>query len=101
MVKLLVLSDLHLESADFEPDADAVAASDVIVLAGDILPVHGHMHHSFNYQIGGDKRHVPVVCNPRGFSRGWTAAGIENPQFNPGLLITLLPGGNRAQFYEL
>ena len=35
-MKLLVLSDLHLEFADFEPHAKAVAAADVVVLAGDI-----------------------------------------------------------------
>jgi Icc-related predicted phosphoesterase len=38
MVKLHVLSDLHLECAAFEPDPDAVAAADVVVLAGDIHP---------------------------------------------------------------
>jgi len=36
MVKLLVLSDLHVEFAPFEPDAAAVAAADVVVMAGDI-----------------------------------------------------------------
>jgi Icc-related predicted phosphoesterase len=35
-LKLLVLSDLHLELADFEPDSVSVEASDVVVLAGDI-----------------------------------------------------------------
>ena len=37
MVKLLVLSDLHLESCAFEPDPDAVAAAAVVVLAGDMI----------------------------------------------------------------
>jgi Icc-related predicted phosphoesterase len=36
MVKLLVLSDLHLEFAPFEPETAAVAAADIVVLAGDI-----------------------------------------------------------------
>jgi Icc-related predicted phosphoesterase len=36
MVKLLVLSDLHVEFAPFVPGADASAAADVVVLAGDI-----------------------------------------------------------------
>ena len=36
MVKLLVLSDLHLEYCDFVPDKDALAAADVVVLAGDM-----------------------------------------------------------------
>ena len=35
-MKLLVLSDLHVEFAPFEPDAEATEAADVIVLAGDI-----------------------------------------------------------------
>lgn len=35
-IKILLLSDLHLEFAKFEPKAETVAASDVIVLAGDI-----------------------------------------------------------------
>lgn len=36
MVKILALSDLHLEFVGFEPDMDAVRAADVVVLAGDI-----------------------------------------------------------------
>jgi predicted phosphohydrolase len=36
MVKLYVLSDLHLEESPFVPPAKTVAAADVIVLAGDI-----------------------------------------------------------------
>lgn len=35
-MKILVLSDLHIEFAPFVPDPAAVAAADVIVLAGDI-----------------------------------------------------------------
>ncbi len=35
-VRLLVLSDLHVEFAPFEPDRAAVEQADVIVLAGDI-----------------------------------------------------------------
>ncbi len=35
-MKLLVLSDLHVEHAPFVPDAAAVAAADAVVLAGDI-----------------------------------------------------------------
>jgi Icc-related predicted phosphoesterase len=35
-MKLLVLSDLHVEFAPFEPDIEATEAADVIVLAGDI-----------------------------------------------------------------
>ena len=35
-MKLLVLSDLHVEYASFEPDTNATKAADVVVLAGDI-----------------------------------------------------------------
>ena len=35
-MKLLVLSDLHLEFADFSPGVEAAQAADVVVLAGDI-----------------------------------------------------------------
>jgi predicted phosphodiesterase len=35
-MKLLVLSDLHLEFANFVPDAAATEAADLVVLAGDI-----------------------------------------------------------------
>jgi predicted phosphodiesterase len=35
-MKLLVLSDLHVEFAPFEPDVEATEAADVVVLAGDI-----------------------------------------------------------------
>jgi hypothetical protein len=41
-MKLLIYSDLHLESSAFVPDPKAVQAADVVVLAGDIHPgVHG------------------------------------------------------------
>jgi Icc-related predicted phosphoesterase len=35
-MKILVLSDLHVEYAAFEPDAETVKQADVVVLAGDI-----------------------------------------------------------------
>lgn len=35
-MKLLVLSDLHVEFAPFAPDSQAMTAADVVVLAGDI-----------------------------------------------------------------
>jgi len=38
MVKLYVVSDLHLENAGFAPDPAVVSAADVVVLAGDIHP---------------------------------------------------------------
>lgn len=35
-MKLLVLSDLHVEFAPFVPDRSAMSAADVVVLAADI-----------------------------------------------------------------
>lgn len=35
-MKLLILSDLHIEHSPFTPDKEATAAADVVVLAGDI-----------------------------------------------------------------
>lgn len=40
-MRLLVLSDLHLEHSPWSPDPDVAAAADIIVLAGDI---HAHTH---------------------------------------------------------
>lgn len=81
-MKILLLSDLHVEFAPFVPDPAAVDAADVIVLAGDI-----------NYRIGDSKRSVRVICNPRGYPLGWHKSEFENPRFDPALLIdTSTPG---------
>ena len=37
-MRILALSDIHLEHSKFDPDSGVVAAADVIVLAGDIHP---------------------------------------------------------------
>ncbi len=37
-MKILIYSDLHLESSAFVPDPKAVQVADVVVLAGDISP---------------------------------------------------------------
>lgn len=65
------------------------------------LWIHGHTHSSANYRIEDAKRYVRVVCNPRGISQGWPAGDAENPRFEPCMLITQLPDGNWAEFYEL
>ena len=44
------------------------------------LWIHGHMHDSFKYSIGGTR----VVCNPRGYFNF-----DENPKFDPTLVIEL------------
>ena len=38
--------------------------------------VHGHVHTSFDYKVGGTR----IVCNPHGY-------GPENPAFDPALII--------------
>jgi predicted phosphodiesterase len=47
------------------------------------LWVHGHLHASFDYQVGNCR----VVCNPRGYLRH--DRGLENEQFNPELVVDL------------
>lgn len=64
--------------------ASAAFASrlDDLVSRADIW-IHGHMHDSFDYQIGKCR----VVCNPCGYmTRG---GGIENDQFDPNFIIEL------------
>lgn len=46
------------------------------------LWLHGHMHHSCDYQVGATR----VVANPRGYARGGVP---ENPAFAPGLLLQI------------
>ncbi|MFZ4479086.1 MAG: metallophosphoesterase [Rhodoferax sp.] len=69
------------------------------------LWIHGHAHSSFDYRIdghiGGTNRYVRVVCNPCGYPRTEMYNYIENPSFNPGLLITQLPDGNWGEHHEL
>ena len=45
--------------------------------------IHGHMHDSFDYLVGGCR----VLCNPRGYAPKGRAS--ENPAFDPGLVVTL------------
>jgi len=47
------------------------------------LWVHGHIHESFCYDVGNCR----VVCNPRGYLQH--GRGLENTQFNPGLVVDL------------
>lgn len=69
------------------------------------LWIHGHTHGSCNYRLDGEvhgvERYVRVVCNPRGYQRGWTPEDMENPKFDPGLLMAQVPDGNWAELYEL
>jgi predicted phosphodiesterase len=54
------------------------------VLAPFELWVHGHTHTSFDYKVGGCR----VICNPRGYT-SIPDIPLENPQFDPDLLIRL------------
>jgi hypothetical protein len=47
------------------------------------LWVHGHIHESFDYQVGNCR----VVCNPRGYMRH--GRDQENKQFNPEFMVEL------------
>ncbi|WP_300754240.1 metallophosphoesterase family protein [Janthinobacterium sp.] len=55
---------------------------DELVAQADLW-VHGHMHASLDYRIGGCR----VVCNPCGYQR--PDGTPENEQFNPGLIVEL------------
>jgi predicted phosphodiesterase len=44
------------------------------------LWIHGHTHHSLDYEFAGTR----VICNPQGYVSG---RGAENPNFNPYLVI--------------
>lgn len=46
------------------------------------LWVHGHTHDSFDYTLDATR----VVCNPRGYVKGWVN---ENPQFDPNFVVEL------------
>jgi len=44
---------------------------------------HGHTHTSFDYNIGKCR----VVCNPHGYFGTFSNYGLENPEFNPLLIL--------------
>lgn len=68
-MKLLVLSDLHLEFADFEPDSTSVEMSDVVVLAGDIH--QGTKGISWSRKTFPDKPIVYVAGNHEFYHHHW------------------------------
>ncbi len=77
--------DLHIESTFTD-----ILASDVgELLQGAGLWIHGHVHHSFDYQVG----RCRVVANPAGYVMNrrfiWRMeeAVLENAQFNPSLVV--------------
>lgn len=70
MVKLLVLSDLHVEFAPFEPDREAVQTADVVVLPGDIH--RGARAAAWARSTFGDKPIVYVAGNHEFYGHQWT-----------------------------
>lgn len=71
-----------LGSEDLKKVSSAAYASncdELVENSGALLWVHGHVHHSLDYQIGRTR----VLCNPRGYSKAL------NPNFNPELVVEL------------
>lgn len=69
-LKILVLSDLHLEFAPFQPDPAAVDAADVVVLAGDIC--NGAKAIAWARQAFAGKPVVYVAGNHEFYRFHWT-----------------------------
>ena len=64
--------------------SNAAFASDLDALFDPVtLWIHGHTHHSFDYQAGRTR----IVANPRGYLL--KDGGFENPAFQPGLVVEL------------
>jgi DNA repair exonuclease SbcCD nuclease subunit len=73
-----------MQSVSAQYSEDLVSAAftsqmDDLVAQADLW-VHGHMHESFNYQIGKCK----VICNPRGYP---LMSGPENAVFDPNFIV--------------
>ena len=68
-MKLLTLSDLHVECASFRPEAAVLAAADVVVLAGDIH--NGAQTAAWARQTFGDKPVVLVAGNHELYDGHW------------------------------
>jgi predicted phosphodiesterase len=60
--------------------------SALIEPSGAALWVHGHTHSSCDYRAGSTR----VLCNPKGYGPTGTSGQIENPEFNPALVVDLL-----------
>lgn len=62
----------------------ACYASDLTRLMGKAgLWIHGHMHHSVDYEVSGTR----VVANPRGYPH--KNGGMENSAFNPTFIVEI------------
>lgn len=70
---------IHLKYRDDILNAAYISdLEDLILQHQPDLWVHGHVHSSFDYQVGKTR----VLCNPRGY-------GNENPDFNPSLIVEI------------
>lgn len=86
-MKILVLSDLHVEFAAFEPDIEATKAADVVVLAGDIH--QGAIGMRWARKTFPDKPIIYVAGNHEFYGQHWDMhlrllrlhAGIEGIHF--------------------
>jgi predicted phosphodiesterase len=84
----------HANSIPPEYERDILSAA----FASDLTPlmkyvdvwVHGHIHRSVDYIVGGCR----VICNPRGYPKRYSInpaalVAFENPEFAPGLVIEI------------
>lgn len=60
---------------------------DLVSDAAPALAIHGHVHNSFQYTMESRNGPVPVIVNPRGYTRRDDTQ--ENPLFDPLLGVTL------------
>ena len=84
----------HANSIPPEYEGDilsAAFASDLTRLMEPVdVWVHGHIHRSVDYMVGGCR----VICNPRGYPKRYSInpgalAAFENPEFDPALVIDI------------
>ena len=67
-----------------DPVSAAFASNLEDLMPGVALWIHGHMHDSSDYRVGGCR----VVANPRGY-RQPGRGDFENPDFDPGFVVAL------------
>lgn len=70
-------SNFHWHDSDMLSAAYVSDLSEIIFKGSPSLWVHGHTHHSFDYQVF-DTR---IICNPMGYQ------DAPNPEFNPMLVV--------------
>lgn len=74
-MKLLVLSDLHVEFAAFQPDVEATKAADVVILAGDIHK--GIQGMAWARMTFPNKEIIYVAGNHEYYGEEWTLLAFE------------------------